>query len=103
MQVGGADGDRVVYRVPFRMAQMPLLFGLVGEVEAAAPGAGKKIMDAQGAMAAMAGDAARGLVAAVLHWEAGQALPMAAAVGMPTMMERMAIMGRMAIMERQAP
>ena len=85
------------------MAQMPLLFGLVGEVEAAAPGAGKKIMDAQGAMAAMAGDAARGLVAAVLHWEAGQALPMAAAVGMPTMMERMAIMGRMAIMERQAP
>jgi hypothetical protein len=50
------------------MAQMPLLFGLVGEVEAAAPGAGKKIMDAQGAMAAMAGDAARGLVAAVLHW-----------------------------------
>ena len=53
--------------------------------------------------AAMAGDAVRGLVAAVLQGEAGQALPMATAVGMPPMMERMAIMGRMAIMERQAP
>ena len=39
------------------MAQMPLLSGLAGEVEAAAPGAGKIIMDAQGAMAVMAVDA----------------------------------------------
>lgn len=85
------------------MAQMPLLFGLAGEGAAAAPGAGKKIMDAQGAMAAMAGDAPRRLVAAVLQGEAGQALPMAAAVGMPPMMERMAMMGRGAMMERQAP
>ncbi len=39
------------------MAQMPLLFGLAGEGAAAAPGAGKIMMDAQGAMAVMAGDA----------------------------------------------
>jgi hypothetical protein len=63
----------------------------------------RKIMVQRAAMAVMAGDATRGLVAAVLHWEAGQALPMAAAIGMPPMMERMAMMGRMAIMERQAP
>ena len=63
----------------------------------------RKMMVQRAATAAMAGDATRGLVAAVLQGEAGQALPMAAAVGMPPMMERMAIMGRMAIMERQAP
>ena len=39
------------------MAQMLLLSGLAGEVEAAAPGAGKIIMDAQAAMAVMAVDA----------------------------------------------
>ena len=60
----------------------------------------RKIMVQRAAMAAMAGDAARGLVAAVPQGEAGEALPMAAAVGIPTMMERMAIVGRMAIMER---
>ena len=63
----------------------------------------RKMMVQRAATAAMAGDATRGLVAAVLQGEAGQALPMATAVGMPPMMERMAIMGRMAIMERQAP
>jgi hypothetical protein len=63
----------------------------------------RKIMVQRAATAAMAGDAARGLVAAVLQGEAGEALPMAAAVGIPAIMERMAMMGRMAIMERQAP
>ena len=62
----------------------------------------RKIMVQRAATAAMAGDAARGLVAAVLQGEAGQALPMATAVGMPPIMERMAIMGRMAIMEPMA-
>ena len=63
----------------------------------------RKMMVQRAATVAMAVDATRGLVAAVPQGEAGQALPMAAAVGMPPMMERMAIMGRMAIMERQAP
>jgi len=63
----------------------------------------RKIMVQRAAMAAMAGDAARGLVAAVLQGEAGEALPMSTAVGMPAIMERMAIMGRMAIMEPMAP
>jgi len=62
----------------------------------------RKIMVQRAATAAMAGDAlAR--VAAVLQGEAGEALPMSTAVGMPAMMERMAIMGRMAIMEPMAP
>ena len=63
----------------------------------------RNMMVQRAATAAMAGDATRGLVAAVLQGEAGQALPMAAAVGMPPMMERMAMMGRGAMMERQAP
>ena len=63
----------------------------------------RKEMVQRAAMAAMAGDATRGLVAAVLQGEAGKAGPMAAAVGMPPMMERMAMMGRGAMMERQAP
>ena len=61
----------------------------------------RKMMVQRAATAAMAGDAlAR--VAAVLQGEAGQAPPMATAVGIPTMMEGMAIMGRMAIMEPMA-
>ena len=63
----------------------------------------REIMVQRAATAAMAGDAAWGLVAAVLQGEAVEALPISTAVGMPAMMERMAIMGRMAIMERQAP
>ena len=62
----------------------------------------RKMMVQRAATAAMAGDATRGLVAAVLQGEAGQAPPMATAVGIPTMMEGMAIMGRMAIMEPMA-
>ena len=62
----------------------------------------RKIMVQRAATAARAGDATRGLVAAVLQGEAGEALQMSTAVGMPAMMERMAIMGRMAIMEPMA-
>ena len=62
----------------------------------------RKMMVQRAATVAMAVDATRGLVAAVPQGEAGQALPMAAAVGMPPMMEGMAIMGRMAIMEPMA-
>ena len=62
----------------------------------------RKMMVQRAATAARAGDATWGLVAAVLHWEAGQALPMATAIGIPPMMERMAMMGRMAIMEPMA-
>jgi hypothetical protein len=94
--------DALVVRVvPQEAVRLPSEQVVVAAAEGVA--VERKIVVQRAGTAAMAGDAARGLVAAVLQGEAGQALPMATAVGMPPMMERMAIMGRMAIMERQAP
>ena len=84
------------------MAQMPLLSGLAGEVEAAAPGAGKIIMDAQAAMAVMAVDAlAR--VAVALPEGVGVAVVGDARGRMAAKMALLEPQGPTEPMERQAP
>ena len=84
------------------MAQMPLLSGLAGEVEAAAPGAGKIIMDAQGAKAVMAVDAlAR--VAVALPEGVGVAVVRDARGVMAAKMVLPEPQGPTEPMERQAP
>jgi hypothetical protein len=93
--------DALVVRVVTQEA-MRLTSEQVVVVAAEGVAVERRIMVQRAATAAMAGDVARGLVAAVLQGEAGQALPMAAAIGIPAMMERMAIMGRMALMEPMA-
>lgn len=93
--------DALVVRVVTQEAmRLPSEQAVVAAAEGVA--VERKIMVQRAATAAMAGDATQGLVAAVLQGEAGEALPMSTAVGMPPMMERMAIMGRMAIMEPMA-
>jgi len=81
---------------------MPLLFGLAGEGAAAAPGAGKIIMDAQAAMAVMAVDAlAR--VAVALPEGVGVAVVGDARGVMAAKMALLEPQGPTEPMERQAP
>jgi hypothetical protein len=72
---------------------MPLLFGLAGEGAAAAPGAGKIIMDAQAAMAVMAVDAL-----------ARVAVALPGGVGVAVVVDaRGVVAAKMALLEPQGP